>query len=466
MTPDLDLLQQYARESSEEAFATLASRHLDLVYSAALRQVRSRQLAEEVAQSVFADLARNATNLKPDTVLTAWLYRVTRRSAIDVVRRESRRQLREQIAAETNAMNATADNWVHVEPFLDEAMETLDETDRSAVLLRYFENKSLREVGQTFGTSDDAAQKRVSRAVERLREFFAKRGVTVGASGLVVMISANAVQAAPIGLIATISTAASLAGTITTATTATHTTMTWINTKTTAAILCSALLAGTGTYLLQQREANRLRRENRNLIAAQEKLTAERNADLFATTEDSDELERLQKEKSELIRLRGEVGVLRQQASELKKLRDENRRIQIAPVAQNQISQLSEEDLKFNAHQAATINAMKLLGLSMRLYAQDHDNRFATDFDQMQNEIGPTKFSGGIELDAFEFVNAGLVNVTMPDMIIFRERVARLAPNGKWERVYTLADGSVQRIQSSDGNFDHFEKSRLISPPE
>ena len=186
---------------------------MNLVYSAALRQVRSPQLAEEVAQSVFTDLARNAGKLKPDTVLTAWLYQVTRRTAVDVVRKESRRQLREQIASEMNAMNATAPDWTHVEPFLDEAMHALDETDRAAVLLRYFENKSLREVGQTLGTTDDAAQKRVSRAVERLREFLSKRGVTVGASGLVVVISANAVQAAPAGLAATISTAAVLAGT-------------------------------------------------------------------------------------------------------------------------------------------------------------------------------------------------------------------------------------------------------------
>src|SRR6266581_3621866 len=106
-----------------------------------------------------------------------------------------------------NAMNATAADWTHIEPLLDEAMHALGDTDRTAVLLRYFENKSLREVGLTLGTSDDAAQKRVSRAVERLREFFAKRGVTVGASGLAVVISANAVQAAPVGLAVTISTA-------------------------------------------------------------------------------------------------------------------------------------------------------------------------------------------------------------------------------------------------------------------
>jgi RNA polymerase sigma factor (sigma-70 family) len=223
MTTDLDLLGQYARQNAQEAFAELVRRHVNLVYSAALRQVRSPQLAEEVAQSVFADLARNADRLKPDTILTAWLYQVARCTAIDVVRKESRRQLREQIAVEMNTMNASSNDWTQIEPLIDEAMDALDETDRSAILLRYFENKNLREVGAVLGTSDDAAQKRVSRAVERLREFFSKRNVTIGASGLAVVISANAVQAAPVGLVVTISTA-TLTGTSVSASTVIATT--------------------------------------------------------------------------------------------------------------------------------------------------------------------------------------------------------------------------------------------------
>ena len=200
----MELLARYTQQYAEDAFAEIVRRHLGLVYSAALRQVRSPQLAEEVAQSVFIDLARSAPKLKPDTILTAWLYQVTRRTAIDVVRCEASRQSREQIATEMNAMNATAADWTHIEPLLDEAMQALDDTDRAAVLLRYFENKSLREVGATLGTSENAAQKRLGRAVERLREFFSKRGVTVGASGLMVLISANAVPTAPAGLSAAI----------------------------------------------------------------------------------------------------------------------------------------------------------------------------------------------------------------------------------------------------------------------
>jgi len=263
---DLELLARYIRQHSsrrnpmeadaQDAFAEIVRRHLDLVYSAALRQIRSPQLAEEVAQSVFTDLAHNANRLAPDTVLTAWLYQVTRRTAIDVVRRESRRQLREQIATEMNVINATSDDWAHIEPLLDEAMHALDDTDRTAVLLRYFENKSLREVGQALGTSDDAAQKRVSRAVERLREFFAKRGVTIGASGLVVVISANAVQAAPVGLAATISTAAALAGiTVVTSATATAVKAIAMTTLHKAIIGTAVIVAvGLGIYFHKSRQ--------------------------------------------------------------------------------------------------------------------------------------------------------------------------------------------------------------------
>jgi len=209
---DQQLLARYARHHAEDAFTEIVRRHLDLVHSAALRQVRSPELAEEVAQAAFLDLARQAHRLPPDTVVPAWLYQVSRRTAIDVVRRETSRQLREQVAQELHAMNATAADWTHIQPLLDEAMHALDDTDRAAVLLRYFENKSLREVGQTLGTSENAAQKRLGRAVERMREFFAKRGVSVGASGLVVALSANAVQAAPVGLAFTISSAAALVG--------------------------------------------------------------------------------------------------------------------------------------------------------------------------------------------------------------------------------------------------------------
>ncbi|HEX5400152.1 MAG TPA: sigma-70 family RNA polymerase sigma factor [Verrucomicrobiae bacterium] len=263
MTSDLDLLRRFARDNAQDAFAEIVRRHLNLVYSAALRQVRSPQLAEDIAQSVFADLARVAMtpssplrgrDASSSQTLTPWLYAVTRRTAIDVLRKESRRQLREQIAVEMNNMNANSGTgvppvWSDIEPLLDDAMAALDETDRSAVLLRYFENKSLREVGEALGASEDAAQKRVSRAVERLREFFSKQKITIGASGLAILISANAVQSAPVGLAAAI-----LTGTTTATSTAIAATKTIAMTtfqKTIFAAIVTAAV-GIGIYILGQ----------------------------------------------------------------------------------------------------------------------------------------------------------------------------------------------------------------------
>ena len=160
-------------------------------------------------------------------------------------------------------MNATSADWTQIEPLLDEAMAALDETDRSAVLLRYFENKNLREVGEALGASEDAAQKRVSRAVERLREFFSKRNVTIGASGLAVLISANAVQAAPVGLAATISAAAVLAGTAVSTSTVIAATKTIAMTTLQKTLIGATLAAAAGTGIFEAHQASQLRNETK-----------------------------------------------------------------------------------------------------------------------------------------------------------------------------------------------------------
>ncbi len=326
---DLELLRQFTRDGSQDAFTTLVQRQVNLVYSAALRQVRSPQLAEEIAQSVFADLAREAGKWKPDTILTAWLYAVTRRTAIDVIRKESRRQLREQIAVELHDMNANPAEWRLIEPLLDDAMAALDETDRTAILLRYFENKSLREVGAALGTTDDAAQKRVSRAVERLREFFSKRNVTIGASGLVVFISANAVQAAPVGLAATVSAAAVLAGTAISTSTVIAATKTIAMTtlQKTLVTVTAAVLAGVGIY--EARQAAQLRDQVQTLQQQQaplaeqiQRLQQERNeaTNRAAWLQDHDP-KQLRREHLELLSLRGRVTQLANELRERKSAR-------------------------------------------------------------------------------------------------------------------------------------------------
>jgi len=302
MTSDLELLQRFVRDNSQDAFGEIVRRHLNLVYSAALRQVCSPQLAEEIAQSVFADLARNVGKLKPDTVLTAWLYAVARRTAIDAVRKESRRQLREQIAVEMNQMNATADDWKQIAPLLDDAMAALDESDRTAVLLRYFENKSLREVGKDLRISDDAAQKRVSRAVDQLREFFTKRRLTIGAAALATLLSANAVQSAPAGLAATILS-----------TTATATLGITMLHKILIAGMATAAVAAVVYAVHLQGQIGSLQQQQSSLQGQIAELEQERDDVTNRLAALQDENARLRAGQDDLLRLRGEVTRLRNQ---------------------------------------------------------------------------------------------------------------------------------------------------------
>jgi len=317
MMSDLDLLDQYVREHRQEAFAALLDRHLKLVYSAALRQVRSPELAEEVAQSVFADLARSADKLEPQTILSAWLYQVTRRTAINVVRGESRRQLREQIAVDLTNMNAHTSEWQAIEPLLDEAMEALDPPDRTAILLRYFEDKSLREVGRALGTSEDTAQKRVSRALDLLREFFSKRGRAVGVGGLAALISANAVQAAPAGLQAAILTSAVFSGTGAPIVGTIGFTKALAMTTLQKALIGAILAAGVGSSLYQARRASSLQ-EQMQTLQRQSAPTAGQNETLRQQLEEANrqlaalqaQNEKLSKEAADVFRLRGEVGRL------------------------------------------------------------------------------------------------------------------------------------------------------------
>jgi RNA polymerase sigma factor (sigma-70 family) len=315
---DWEHLQEYARGGSEDAFAHLVRSNVDLVYSTALRLVRSPQMAEEVTQSAFADLARNASRLQLDTNLTAWLYQVARRTAIDAVRSETRRQLREQIAHELNEMNTEDTTWAQIEPLLDEAMAALDPADRTAILLRFFQNKSLREVGESLGASDDAAQKRVSRAVERLRAFFSRHGVTTGAAGLAALLSAHSVQSAPIGLGSAITTAAAISGTALQTTTALGISKTVAMTALQKTIITSVLATAVGASLYEasrasaaRAEAEEARRQQSPMAAQVSQLTEERDEALKRLDATVQDLAQSRRSIEELPRLRAENSRLR-----------------------------------------------------------------------------------------------------------------------------------------------------------
>src|SRR5437773_4401122 len=250
-TDDSALLRQYLEDRTDAAFAALVARHINLVYSVALRHVGDPHQAEEITQAVFILLARKAAQLRHDKAPSSWLFHATRLTATKFVRGETRRHRRELEAHMQAVLDGSGnDVWRQIAPLLDSAVGSLSEKDRQAIVLRFYEGRNLRDVGAALGASEDAAEKRVSRAVERLREFFAKRGVTVRASGLVVVISANAVQAAPVGLALSISAAAALAGTAV-VTTATATTTKAIAMTTLQKSLIAATIAaavGTGIY--------------------------------------------------------------------------------------------------------------------------------------------------------------------------------------------------------------------------
>jgi RNA polymerase sigma factor (sigma-70 family) len=222
---DIKLLREFAgrnsqdSQDSQEAFRLLVERHVDFVYSVARRQLKDAQLAQEVTQSVFIDLAAKAARIPSRTILSGWLFRATRFAAAKAVRSEMRRQRREQEAAQMESNEREPEPWDQMEPMLNEALEELSDQDRSAVLLRFFEKKGLREIGKRLGLNEDAAKKRVARAVEKLRLIFQRRGVVLPTAIFLGALTAQSTQAAaPVGLASTIASAVAIQGAPLTAT--------------------------------------------------------------------------------------------------------------------------------------------------------------------------------------------------------------------------------------------------------
>lgn len=201
----MQLLREFAERQSETAFSELVRRHLNLVYSVALRQTGNAHQAEEITQAVFIILARKAGSLGRKTILSGWLYQTARLTAANFLRTERRRAFREQEAYMQSLSDESGPEvWPQIAPLLDDAMAKLGQKDRDAVVLRFLEGKSLQEVGAAMGASEDAAKMRVNRALEKLRKLFSKRGVVLTTPLIAGAVSASSVQAAPAGLAVTV----------------------------------------------------------------------------------------------------------------------------------------------------------------------------------------------------------------------------------------------------------------------
>ncbi|HEU5396880.1 MAG TPA: sigma-70 family RNA polymerase sigma factor, partial [Verrucomicrobiae bacterium] len=209
---DDQLLSEFVARQSETAFAELVARHIDLVYSTACRIVRDASLAKDVSQAVFLQLARKARTIRSGHALPGWLYRVTRCQAANAVRNDRTRREREREAMTMNSQTGdVVTTWNSILPHLDNAMNTLSAADQNALVLHFFEGRSWRDVGAALALSEDTAQKRASRALDKLRAYFQRRGIVASAALLGSAIAANAVHAAPAGLAATAASAAQAA---------------------------------------------------------------------------------------------------------------------------------------------------------------------------------------------------------------------------------------------------------------
>jgi RNA polymerase sigma factor (sigma-70 family) len=421
---DAQLLRAYAERGAEAAFTELVHRHTNLVYSAAWRQVDSAEAAAEIAQNVFIGLARGAQSLVPrlaaDASLAGWLCRSARNLSLNHRRDEFRRQTRERQAMEQIiVIPDAAPDWNHLRRVLDDVMAELDEPDYDALVLRYFQQQDFRAVGVALGVSDDTAQKRVARALEKLRDQLSRRGISTPAAALSIVISANAVQAAPAGLAATISTAALLTGT------AVHTstiiaaikTIAMTTLQKTLVTVTVAALAGAGIY--EARQAAQLREQNQTLQQSQAplaeqilQLQRERDVATNRLAGLADELAKANNKNLELLKLRGELGVLRQQTNELGRLRQENKKLLAQFAAQSDSTNLLSVEDQFTLRQTHVVDAMTTLLNAMKNYAAKHNGQNPGSFDQLiaSGDLETSNLAGNLGLDDFELMKDGAVD--------------------------------------------------------
>lgn len=465
MTSDSQrLLADFAKDGSERAFRELVVRYTNLVYSVAVRLVDGNAaLAQDVTQTVFIDLARLARKLPAEIMLGGWLHRHTCFVAATVLRGERRRQTRERRAVEMNALDEQSEtNLAHIAPILDEAIDRLGTEDRAAIILRFFEQSDFRSVGKLLGVSEDTARMRVTRALEKLRLLLKRRGATFSTATLGAVLAGEAVKAAPAGLAGSLYTSAlcSLAtGHGSTATVFKIITMTKIK----VGIVGAMVVAGVAAPLAVHHQAQTRLRDRDVLLQQQTDQLAQlltENARLSNQVSQA-EGTAAQDQSRELLRLRGEVGMLNQKLAAAKIQQEQ---------AKRETQAKTEVDHAELQRQVAILKMQyaKAWTLAFWQYADQNQGQLPTNFEQAAAFL-PNDAKSQTELtpDQFEITYQGsLKDITnAQSIIVIREKDAVQDLDGGAHRAYGFADGHSEIHKAKDGDFLAWEQQHMIPPP-
>ncbi|HMJ90871.1 MAG TPA: sigma-70 family RNA polymerase sigma factor [Candidatus Acidoferrum sp.] len=463
---DSDLLRDYARNGSESAFAEVVGRHIALVHSVALRVVVDAHLAEDVTQATFTVLAREARHLTDRTFLSSWLHRTASNQAANLVRGEMRRRAREQEAYAMQTLPPESDPaWKQIAPMLDDALNRLAEADRAVIFLRFFEKKTAADIASALKLSEEAAQKRVTRALERLRGLLAGGGAVLSTVTLTTLITTQAVVAAPIGLLTSVSAAALAGGTVAGGITIT-TLKLIIMSKLKVSAVSALLVAAIATPLVfQHQRVTKLRAEN-VVHAQQASDLRDENAKLTVQLANGKQREEISAAQlSELIRLRGEVGSLRRDSQESARLRARPQ-----PQVERAATPPPDEAVKkFEEQRTMTVSALKQVGLQLRILQRNNNAQAVVTADGSLDSSLIARSHPSFDLKQVEMLVSEPSELRRllkeaPETIIARTQPIA-TPDGKWLRVYSLADGSVHQRSTENANeaFDGKWKASQIS---
>jgi len=481
---DHELLATFRARKCEQSFRQLVTRHAAMVFATARRITGDPHRAEEISQAVFLLLAGKAGEISDRQPVAGWLYHTTRHRSLDFLRSEARRLNREQIAADMQSQeNDHKPNELAGE--LEAALDAMSPDERDVLVIRYLEDRQLRDVGSELGISEQAAQKRVARALEKLRGIFGQRGVTLTSGALATMLAGEAAAVVPAGLISTATASAVGAVATTTAATiaaakATSTMTTLYNLKTTAVVLGVAAVTGTTTFLVTEHEADRWQTEYQTLNQDFHGLSAEQERALATIKLRDDQIATLKKDVADLPRLRGEMDALHRQLAELEKIKaryDElaqagsaggNHESAMEPTADNLT-------IEFAPGTPKMFPPLKRLGVGIKMYEMENNGWFPTadELSKMMTEVAsapnvsPDEVAGSGNI-VFEF-HGNIEDIPARERngtILARQADYTVGPDHRWERAYLFVDGSVRsHSEESLEELTAWENERIF-PPE